>query len=260
MTDRSLRLPGMSAIAGDSIYGRFGRLSADYDAARRGSPPATINFVLRQLAGHPLVLDLACGTGTSTRQLAAGGCELVGCDIDPLMLHYAVARALARDRFVIGRAEAIPFGDNVFDAVTCFCGYHWFDPARALPEMLRVLRASGRVVIANLSARDGLYDDYRKLVAQFVPGELPDHRKTYDPRRDLAVHGLRVVAEHSTSDRFISTAPELHQSFQSVSVWNLIPEDRLADASEALMEFCSTRTRGATTPREIVYETIIAGR
>ena len=242
-------------------YGRFGRLSTAYDAARREFPRETVAFVVRHLAGQvPLVLDLACGTGISTRQLAGGGFEVIGCDIDPLMLRYAVARASARDRFVIGRAEAIPFRDGVFDAVTCFCGYHWFEPARALPEMMRVLRASGRVVIVNMSGRDGFYDDYRKLVAQFVPGELPDHRKTYNPRRDLAAHGLRIVAEHSTSDRPTSTASELHQALQSVSVWNLIPEDRMADARDALMEFCSARTRGATIAREIVYETIIAGR
>ena len=123
-------------------YGRFGRLSAAYDAARRSFPDATVAFVVRHLAGeNPLVLDLACGTGIATRQLAEHGFDVIGCDIDPLMLRYAVARGGAGSRFVIGRAEAIPFRDATFDAVATFCGYHWFAPARALPEMTRVLRA-----------------------------------------------------------------------------------------------------------------------
>lgn len=251
----------MHATSGKHIYGRFGRLSADYDAMRREAPRATVDFVVEHLGGSdPLVLDLACGTGISTRQLVERGFKVVGCDIDPLMLRYAVARGGAGNRFVIGRAEALPFKDGAFGAVTCFCGYHWFDPARALPEMMRVLRSDGRIVIANMSGRDGFYDDYRALVARFLPGELPDHRKTYDPRRDFKAQGLRLVAEHSVSDRPTNTPAELHRAMQSVAAWNLIPEARLPEAREALLEFCNARAGGATITREVVYETLIAAR
>ena len=105
-----------------------------------------------------------------------------------------------------------------------------------------------------------MYDDYRKLVAQFVPGELPDHRKTYDPRRDFQAHGLRVVAEHIESVSDTNTAEELFRALQSVSVWNLIPEQRLAEARDALAEFCETRAGGATVARALTYETLIAAR
>jgi ubiquinone/menaquinone biosynthesis C-methylase UbiE len=250
----------MSATAASHIYGRFGRLSADYDAMRREAPRATVDFIVEHLGGDPLVLDLACGTGISTRQLIARGLEVIGCDIDPLMLRYAVARAVAHSRFVIGRAEAIPFKNGAFGAVTCFCGYHWFDPARALPEMMRVLRGDGRIVIANMRGRDSFYDDYRALVARFVPGELPDHRKTYDPKRDFKAQGLRLLAEHSISNWQTNTPAELHRALQSVATWNLIPDERLPEAREALLEFCNKRADGATITREIVYETLIAAR
>jgi SAM-dependent methyltransferase len=247
--------------AEDRAYGRFGRISAAYDAARREFPSETVAYVIRHLAGNsPFVLDLACGTGISTRQLAAGGVEVIGCDIDPLMLRYAVVRSGAGGRFVIGRAEGIPFKDGAFDAVTCFCGYHWFDPARALPEMARVLRSDGRIAIANMTGRDCFYDDYRGLVARFVPGELPDHRKTYDPKRDFKAQGLRLVAEHSISDWQTNTPAELHRALQSVATWNLIPDERLTEAREALMAFCNARADGAKITREIVYETLIAAR
>ncbi len=252
----------MTARSPDSArhaYGRFGRLSAAYDAARQGFPRATVAFVVRHLAGqNPLVLDLACGTGIASRQLADSGFAVIGCDLDPLMLRYAVARGGKSGRFVIGRAEAIPFKDESFDAVTTFCGYHWFEPERAVPEMARVLRSEGRIAIANMSGRDGFYDDYRRLVATFVPGALPDHRKGYDPRRDLRAHGLRIVDEHTESVRHTNTPAELHRAMQSVSVWNLVPEDRLAEAGDALMAFCIAH--GPTISRAVVYETIIAGR
>ncbi len=238
-------------------YGRFGRLSAAYDAARRAFPRDTVAFIAQHLGGRR-VLDLACGTGISSRQLAEQGFEVTGCDIDPLMLRYAVARG--GGRFAIGRAEAIPFKDASFDAVTSFCGYHWFTPARAVPEMMRVLHRDGRIAIANMSGRDGFYDDYRALVARFVPGELPDHRETYNPRRDFEAHGLRILAEHGESVSTAATAGELLQALQSVSVWNLIPEERLAEALGALTAFCVERAGGATVTRQIAYDTMIAGR
>jgi ubiquinone/menaquinone biosynthesis C-methylase UbiE len=245
----------------DRIYGRFGRLSAAYDAARREIPSETVTYVASQLSrAHPFVLDLACGTGISTRQLAGIGVRVVGCDIDPRMVRYATGRGGAGLGYVIGRAEAIPFRDGTFDAVACFRAYHWFDPARALPEMMRVLRPDGRIAIANMKGRDALYNDYRKLVAQFVNAELPDHRKTYDPKRDLAAHGLKVVAEHVEREIQTGTVLDMITQFQSVSVWNLIPEGRLEIALDALTEFCRSRATDGVISRELVYDTIIAAR
>jgi ubiquinone/menaquinone biosynthesis C-methylase UbiE len=249
----------MSEAGTDNIYGRFGRLSAAYDAARREFPSETVAYVAAQLGGaRPFVLDLACGTGISTRQLAAQGIRVVGCDIDPRMVRYATGRGGAGMGYVIGRAEAIPFRDETFDAVACFRAYHWFDPARAVPEMMRVLRPDGRIAIANMKGRDGLYDDYRKLVAQFVTGALPDHRTTYNPKRDLTTHGLRIVDEHVEHEVETNTVLDMITQFQSLSVWNLIPEGRLEIALDALTQFCHSRAVDGMISRELVYETIIA--
>jgi ubiquinone/menaquinone biosynthesis C-methylase UbiE len=242
-------------------YGRFGRLSTAYDAARREFPSETVAYVIRNQVGkNPFVLDLACGTGISTRQLAASGVEVVGCDVDPLMVRYAIGRGSARACYVIGRAESIPFKDASFDAVTSFCGYHWFDPARAVPEIARVLRPDGRIAIANMTGGDGLYDDFRKLVAQFVTGELPDHRKNYNPKRDLRAYGLRVIDEHTEREQYTTTVTDFSVQLQSVSVWNLIPEGRLPAALDALSEFCEARANGGMVARVLVYDTIIAAR
>jgi len=241
-------------------YGRFDRISAIYDAARREFPSETVAYVIRNLVGtNPFVLDLACGTGISTRQLAAGGIDVVGCDVDPLMLRYAIGRA-GMTRYVIGKAEAIPFKDATFDAVACFRAYHWFDPARAVPEMIRVLRPDGRIAIANMTGGDGLYEDFRRLVARFVAGELPDHRKTYDPKRDLRAHGMRVIDEQTEREQLTTTVADFSTQLQSISAWNLIPESRLPAARDALGEFCEARANEGMVARVLIYDTIIATR
>ena len=244
-----------------NAYGRFGKLSAAYDAARREFPSETIAYVVEQLpAAHSFVLDLACGTGISTRQLAANGIRVIGCDIDPRMVGYASGRGGAGLGYVIGRAEAIPFREGTFDAVACFRAYHWFDAARAVPEMMRVLRPGGLVVISNMKGTDGLYDEYRKLVAQFVSGALPDHRPTYDPKRDLTSHGLRLIDEHVEREYETSTVLDLFTQLQSISVWNLIPEGRLPIALDALTEFCQSKATNGVISRELVVDTIVAAK
>jgi ubiquinone/menaquinone biosynthesis C-methylase UbiE len=252
-------MSGGSEMAKGGAYGRFDRISTIYNAARREFPSDTVAYVIRNLVGaNPFVLDLACGTGISTRQLAAGGIDVVGCDVDPLMLRYATGRG--GNRFVIGKAEAIPFGDATFDAVACFRAYHWFDPARALPEMMRVLRPDGRIAIADMTGGDGLYQEFRRLVARFVSGELPDHRKTYDPKRDLRTHGLRIIDEHTEREQLTTTVADFSAQLQSISAWNLIPESRLAAALDALGEFCEALASGGMVARVLIYDTIIAAR
>jgi SAM-dependent methyltransferase len=48
-------------------------------------------------------------------------------------------------------AEEIPAGDRTYDVVVCAQAFHWFDHAKALPEIARVLRSAGRFsVVWNL--------------------------------------------------------------------------------------------------------------
>lgn len=97
------------------------------------------------------VLDVACGTGATTRvarsEVGTGG-SVKGLDRNEGMLK--VARSRAPDlSWVEGRAEALPFPDAAFDAVLCQFGLMFFDDrAAALREMSRVVRPSGKAVVS----------------------------------------------------------------------------------------------------------------
>ena len=103
------------------------------------------------LVPEATVLDIACGTGATTRvakaRVGSGG-SVTGLDRNAGML--AVARTRAPDiRWIDGRAEGLPFADQVFDAVLCQFGLMFFDdPSAALSEMRRVLRPDGRIAIS----------------------------------------------------------------------------------------------------------------
>ncbi len=96
------------------------------------------------------VLDVPCGGGVALRGLEPGqGIEYVAADISTDML--ARTMEAARDRGVaeqviprVADVAELPFEDASFDLVLSFTGLHCFpDPARAMVEMLRVLRPGG---------------------------------------------------------------------------------------------------------------------
>src|SRR5690349_10654961 len=109
-----------------------------------------ITDVARVRAGQR-VLDVACGTGVLTREVAvrvgpAG--SAVGLDVNAGML--AVARRRTPDiEWRAACAEALPFEDESFDAVVSQFGLMFFeDRQAALGEMMRILRPGGYLAVA----------------------------------------------------------------------------------------------------------------
>jgi SAM-dependent methyltransferase len=90
------------------------------------------------------VLDLGAGTGKLTTRLVERGLDVVAVDPIPDMLELLSA-SLPETRALLGTAEEIPLEDNSVDAVLVAQAWHWVDPARAIPEVARVLRPGGRL-------------------------------------------------------------------------------------------------------------------
>jgi ubiquinone/menaquinone biosynthesis C-methylase UbiE len=95
------------------------------------------------------VLDLGAGTGANFPFFGAAASEVHATEPDPHMRQRAVERAREAARPVVlhdAPAEALPFPDAHFDTVVamrvvCTVG----DPARAIAEVVRVLRPGGEL-------------------------------------------------------------------------------------------------------------------
>jgi demethylmenaquinone methyltransferase / 2-methoxy-6-polyprenyl-1,4-benzoquinol methylase len=99
-----------------------------------------------------LVLDIAAGTGTSSRAFTKAGARCVACDFSLGMLRAGARKPGERVTFAAGDALALPFADQAFDVVTISFGLRNIaDPDAALAEMLRVTRPGGRLVICEFS-------------------------------------------------------------------------------------------------------------
>jgi demethylmenaquinone methyltransferase/2-methoxy-6-polyprenyl-1,4-benzoquinol methylase len=136
------------------------------------------------------VLDLAAGTGTSARAFAADGARCVACDFSLGMLRVGARRRLdapgQRVSFVAGDALALPFGSEIFDAVTISFGLrNVADPGAALREMLRVTRPGGRLVVCEFShlpvaPADALYRRYLAAALPAVARRVSSNPDAYE--------------------------------------------------------------------------------
>ena len=115
------------------------------------------------------VLDLAAGTAVSTVELASSGAWCVAADFSVGMLAAGFARKVPK---VAGDATRLPFGDNVFDAVTISFGLRNIaDRDVALREMARVTRPGGRLVVCEFSTPTNRFfaTAYKEYLMQALP-------------------------------------------------------------------------------------------
>jgi SAM-dependent methyltransferase len=128
---------------------RSGYLSegfADLYDRYRPSPPADVLDLLEFLAGRPppLVVDIGCGTGLSTRVWAARATQVVGVEPNPRMLEQARAATAEQNvRYVQAYATETGVADGTADLVTAWQAFHWMEPQPVLGEAARILRRDG---------------------------------------------------------------------------------------------------------------------
>ncbi len=155
----------------DEVAGRYDLmndvLSAGLDRRWRG-------VVARLVAAGPddLVLDLAAGTGTSSRAFAKAGARCVACDFSLGMLQAGARKPAGLVRFVAGDALDLPFADQSFDVVTISFGLrNVADPDQALAGLLRVTKPGGRLVVCEFShlAARSLDTAYQRYLAAALP-------------------------------------------------------------------------------------------
>jgi demethylmenaquinone methyltransferase/2-methoxy-6-polyprenyl-1,4-benzoquinol methylase len=174
----------------DEVAGMFDTVATNYDltnAVLSGGNAALWRYATVK-AIDPLpgerILDIACGTGTSSVALTRTGATVVGLDFSPGMLAQA-RRKHSTLEFVQGDATKLPFVSDEFDAVTISFGLrNVVEPKLAIDEMYRVLKPGGRLVITEFSRppvallRAG-YFSYLKYVMPTVASVTGSNTEAY---------------------------------------------------------------------------------
>jgi demethylmenaquinone methyltransferase / 2-methoxy-6-polyprenyl-1,4-benzoquinol methylase len=139
-----------------------------------GQDPRWRRFLVSRADAGPneTVLDVATGTGAVAGELLRQkGCTVVGLDQSPEMLAVARRRLPPEVRLVEANAEALPFEDRTFDALTfTYLLRYVSDPAATLREVARVVRPGGTVAGLEFGLPHGLW---RPLWELYVRVGLP---------------------------------------------------------------------------------------
>jgi ubiquinone/menaquinone biosynthesis C-methylase UbiE len=113
--------------------------------------------VAENVSAGAAILELAPGPGYLAIELAKlGNYTITGLDISQTFVDIAQANAQQAGveiDFRLGSAQRMPFDDQTFDFIVCRAAFKNFsDPALALDEMHRVLKAGGKALIIDLRA------------------------------------------------------------------------------------------------------------
>jgi ubiquinone/menaquinone biosynthesis C-methylase UbiE len=175
-----------------SISKSFGPNAKMYLTSPVHSIGADLDWLSRAAAGlkRPTVLDIGCGAGHAAFAMAPFSQEVVAFDPTDSMLEVTAAAARERKLHNLsvkqGAAEDLPFDDARFDfIVSRYSAHHWVEVPRALSEVRRVLKPTGKVCFIDLAgAPSPLFDTHLQAV-ELVRD--PSHVRSYTRREWLSL-------------------------------------------------------------------------
>ena len=155
----------------------WGRTSEEYARYRDIYP----KVFYRKIADRGLcvsgqkVLDLGTGTGVLPRNMYRYGAEWTGTDISPEQIEQAKILSEREGKqitYYAVSAEDADFPDGIFDVITACQCFWYFDHKKISPELARMLKDDGRLVIlymAWLPFEDRIAGASEELVLKYSP-------------------------------------------------------------------------------------------
>jgi SAM-dependent methyltransferase len=243
----------------------FGAIAEDYDRLRPSPAPAALDWLVP--ADCKVAVDLAAGTGLLTRGLLAHGVPtVIAVEPDPQMRAVLSARTPEVET-LDGTGEEMPLEDESVDGVFVSSAWHWFDEAKAVPEIARVLRDGGRLGVL-WSSRDRELEWVRDLdrTPEDVPIDVAAENRHRWRREVSAANDSRfkniarksvpftrrmkledAVAMVATYSRVITSGPDYQKAVLDNA--RAILHDQYGDAAEIDFPMRSWCWRGDRAPR-----------
>jgi ubiquinone/menaquinone biosynthesis C-methylase UbiE len=165
-------------------------------------------------------LDVACGTGLSTKALSEIATHVYGTDSSQEMLN--VAAQPDKIHYSIAPAEQQPFADNYFDLLTVSSGVHWFDIDKFLAEASRILKTQAWLVlyenhfIAEMAGHDNFSNWFPDVYLKKFPS--PPRNNDYPwTNENLVPKNFKLASEERFKNAIIFNKKQLALYFTTQS-------------------------------------------
>jgi SAM-dependent methyltransferase len=204
--------------------------AAEYDAVRPRYPDQAVAETLAlarspQVGGDaheqlPSVVEFGAGTGIFTRQLLAAGAHVHAVEPSAPMLEILLARSrgvLERGSTVQGHCasyESTGLRDGCADLVVAAQAWHWFDPAAAQAEALRLLMPRGALALI-WNYLDTADPTVHRLTRIMRAGDV--YRPGWKPRLDQAYFDPACRVEYRWSRTL--TVTDIFRYATTLSSW-----------------------------------------
>ncbi|HEY6762464.1 MAG TPA: class I SAM-dependent methyltransferase [Baekduia sp.] len=210
----------------------FADVADAYERGRPGYTPEAVAAI--GLAPGARVADVGAGTGKLTRALRDAGFDVVA--VEPFAaMRAAIAPELPDVEVLEGAAEALPLGDASVDGVACGDSFHWFDGARAAPELARVIRPGGVLAIlgntaAGEAARAGAA--WGQPLIDLLNAVRPEHPAFTEDQGRAAIDAtgrFEPFAQASVTQLHETSRAGMVASIASMSYIALLPDAQRSD-------------------------------
>jgi ubiquinone/menaquinone biosynthesis C-methylase UbiE len=154
------------------------------------------------------VLDVGGGTGILLPllyEVAGNESKIISLDIAEEMLKRARNNSYSSNiHYVHADVNAIPLASETFDIVICYsCFPHFPDKTKALAEIARVLRSSGRLVICHTASRHEINKLHESIGDVIGSDTIPDEATMRDM---LTASGLKTIEVRDEAHRYLAIA------------------------------------------------------
>jgi SAM-dependent methyltransferase len=246
----------------DNVY-ESPRMAAGYAFSRPPVHPHIIRRVRETLglaAPVARALDIGCGAGLSAAALAPLARSVLGLEpVRAMLIHgHEVA---PRASFVAARAEQLPFPSGCFNLVTAAGSLNYVDLETFLPEVARVMTASGVLVVYDFSAGRRLEQDGRldAWYAEFErryppkPGYEMDVRTLPYGRAGLRLTSYAEFEVAVPMTRHAYVAYAMSETGVELAVARGVPE-------AGIRAWCESSLSGVLTdaPRDVLFDAYLA--
>jgi len=185
----------------------FDSVAELYDTTRRGYPAEIVDAVFANAGIGPgaAVLEIGCGTGQLTGQLAGRGFNLTAIDIGAAMVE--AAKCNMADPTV--RFQTVPFeefaDDGPFDLIISATAFHWVDPDVGLAKAAQLLRPGGWLALLSTGERypEPLHSELRALWMRYSrqSEKWADQPRWLTGLRETTLFGTPIESSHDSPVR-----------------------------------------------------------